>query len=250
VLPTIVRVSVNQLGSTSPVAESTPSAPIERAISPTTTPSTRPIRTWTPKEGSQRRLVGAALCAVELIGMPFAGASRGCARRRLRDVRRGAGGASWASRPNAPRSAATGVQLKAHEVDDEAMREEVAPSHVDSSRREWVHDTSPTPGSGHSRVWRSSQPDLLSLEVGELLSRFQQRAERDHPSHSQLTSSGTPRLPPTLALDMTQPLGCVVGSLLGPTGRPCRGGTRRHRCESARPRCRHVATLRRASTDC
>src|SRR3546814_9347013 len=122
------------------------------------------------------RLVGAALCAVELIGMPFAGASRGCARRRLRDVRRGAGGASWASRPNAPRSAATGVQLKAHEVDDEAMREEVAPSHVDSGRREWVHDTSPTTGSGHYRVWRSSQTDFPSHDVGEFLSRFQIRA--------------------------------------------------------------------------
>src|SRR3546814_16126362 len=114
------------------------------------------------------------------------------------------------------------------------MREEVAPSHVDSGRREWVHDTSPTPGSGHSRVWRSSQPDLLSLEVGELLSRFQQRAERDHPSHSQLTSSGTPRLPPPLALDMTTHTGCVVGSLLGPTGRPWPAGTRRHRRGTAR----------------
>src|SRR3546814_7549159 len=111
--------------------------------------------------------------------MPFAGASRGCARRRLRDVRRGAGGASWASRPNAPSSAATGVQLKAHEVDAEAMREEVAPSHVDSGRREWVHDTSPTPGSGHSRVWRSYQPDLLSLQLWELPSRFQKRTERE-----------------------------------------------------------------------
>ena len=55
--PTVLRVSVSQLGSTSPVEASTPSAPMLRATRPRTTPSARPIRTWTPNEGSRRRRV-------------------------------------------------------------------------------------------------------------------------------------------------------------------------------------------------
>ena len=58
--PTVLRVSVSQLGSTSPVVASTPSAPMLRARSPSTTPRTSPIRTWTPNEGS-RRPVGRSL---------------------------------------------------------------------------------------------------------------------------------------------------------------------------------------------
>ena len=56
-LPTVVRVSVSQLGSATPAA-STASGPMARATSPRTTPSTRPMRTWTPKEGRRRRRVG------------------------------------------------------------------------------------------------------------------------------------------------------------------------------------------------
>lgn len=51
--PTVLRVSVSQLGSTSPVEASTPSAPMLRATSPSATPRTRPIRTWTPNEEAE-----------------------------------------------------------------------------------------------------------------------------------------------------------------------------------------------------
>ena len=54
--PTVLRVSVSQLGSTSPVVASTPSAPMLRATRPRTTPRTRPIRTWTPNEGVRKRV--------------------------------------------------------------------------------------------------------------------------------------------------------------------------------------------------
>ena len=54
--PIVLRVSVSQLGSTSPVVASTPSAPMLRATSPRTTPRTSPIRTWTPNEGRRKRV--------------------------------------------------------------------------------------------------------------------------------------------------------------------------------------------------
>ena len=63
--PTVLRVSVSQLGSTSPVVASTPSAPMLRATSPRATPSTSPIRTWTPNEGSRKR-VGFAVSVTEV----------------------------------------------------------------------------------------------------------------------------------------------------------------------------------------
>ena len=53
--PMVLRVSVSQLGSTSPVAASTPSAPMLRATRPRTTPSTSPVRTCTPNEGRRKR---------------------------------------------------------------------------------------------------------------------------------------------------------------------------------------------------
>ena len=56
VSPTVLSVSVSQLGSTSPVVASTPSAPMLRATRPRTTPRTRPIRTWTPNEGVRKRV--------------------------------------------------------------------------------------------------------------------------------------------------------------------------------------------------
>ena len=56
-LPTVVRVSVSQLGSVTPAA-STESGPMARATRPRTTPSASPIRTWTPKDGRRRRRVG------------------------------------------------------------------------------------------------------------------------------------------------------------------------------------------------
>lgn len=51
--PTVVRVSVSQLGSGTP--STTPSGPMERATRPSTTPRTRPMRTWTPNDGSGSR---------------------------------------------------------------------------------------------------------------------------------------------------------------------------------------------------
>ncbi len=72
VLPTTVSVSVNQLGSTSPLAV-TESGPMDRATRPRRTPSTSPIRTWVPKEGRHDRRVRAADGVVVLMGVvPFA----------------------------------------------------------------------------------------------------------------------------------------------------------------------------------
>ena len=124
--PTVLRVSVSQLGSTSPVAASTPSAPMERATRPRTTPRTRPIRTWTPNEGSQRRARGSEDVLVEVL--------RRCSRRwALQD---GGGGGSCQGSEDSPTAAR---RPEPPEVDDEATRQQVALG----SRS--VHHVSPQP---------------------------------------------------------------------------------------------------------
>ena len=55
-VPTVVSVSVSQLGSTTPVGVDAVRAHLAGDEARGTTPRTRPIRTWTPNDGSRKRV--------------------------------------------------------------------------------------------------------------------------------------------------------------------------------------------------